>query len=222
MAARAKADEHLQEPITRFWKWFTENEERLKRFYSAKQFERLTAEINHELDQVERQLAWEIGPGKTKPYLLTISGEGDLRLWQTAELMIDRAPDLPDWEFYSSRPPRPAADVVQLPESDARFETADWQFVAIERPEVGRVDLVVIDDQLAAAESDSALKVVSIYLDQVLGEDMVESWIGRFSVESRLAARGKKSHPISELPDYLLWVTHRENEPLRKPTDRLQ
>jgi hypothetical protein len=160
--------------------------------------------------------------GKKKPYLLTISAEGNPKLRQIADLMVERAPELGEWEFCSSRPARPAPGAVQLPESEERFETSQSEFVPVEQPERGRLDLVVVDDQLAGADRESARRAVSLYLDQLLGEDTVELWIDRFSVESRLAAHGKKSVKMAELSDYLLWVTHRETNPVRSPADRLQ
>jgi hypothetical protein len=208
--------------VRRFWDWFTANAESLKALYSGSQFERLAGEMNRELDRVEPQLAWEMGAGKRKPYLLTISAEGNPRFREIADLMVDLAPDLGGWEFYSARPARPAPRAVRLPESGERFETSEWEFVPVERFERRGLDLVVVDDQLARSDREAALRAVSLYLDQLLGEDTVETWIGTLSVESRLAAHGKKSHKMTELPDYLLWVTHRETNPLRKLTDRVQ
>jgi len=208
--------------IKRFWTWFVANADRLKGLYANERFEDLTQEMNRELDRVEQQLAWEMGPGKQKPYLLTISSEGNPRLREIADLMIELAPDLKGWELYSSRPARPAPKVVRLPESGEAFETADWEFIPMENPEKGRLDLAVVGDQLARSDREPALRAVSLYLDQLLGEDTVEMWIGEFRVESPIAAHGKKAYKITELPDYLLWVTHRENNPLRSRSERVQ
>src|SRR5258708_4225503 len=68
------------EAIVRFWRWFGHSAERLKTLYSTNQMDNLMREVNRQIDKVEPELAWEMGPGKKKPYLLTISGEGDLRL----------------------------------------------------------------------------------------------------------------------------------------------
>lgn len=208
--------------IKHFWAWFAANSERLKDLYTNERFENLTQEMNRELDKVEPQLAWEMGPGKQKPYLLTISSEGNPRLRKIADLMVELAPELERWELYSSRPARPAPKVVRLPESGEAFETEDWEFIPVEKPEKGRLDLVVVGDQLARSGRDPALRAVSLYLDQLLGEDTVETWIGEFSVESPIAAHGKKTYKITELPDYLLWVTHRETNPLRSHSERVQ
>lgn len=79
-----------------------------------------------------------------------------------------------------------------------------------------------MDDHLAESDRQCALKAVSIYLDQLLGEDAVERRVGRFKVESNDEARGKETFKITELPDYLLWVTHREANPLKKSVDHMK
>jgi len=208
--------------IRRFWTWFAANADRLKSLYANNRFDDLSQEMNRELDTVEPQLAWEMGPGKQKPYLLTISSEGNPRFREIADLMIELAPDLKGWELYSSRPARPAPKVVQLPESGEAFETADWEFIPMENPAKGRLDLVVVGEQLARSDRQPALRAVSLYLDQLLGEDNVEMWIGEFRVENPITALGKKTFKITELPDYLLWVTHRETNPLRSRAERVQ
>lgn len=206
--------------IRRFWRWFVANAERLKSLYSTERLERLASEVNRELDKVEPELAWEMGPGKKKPYLLTISGEGNPRLRELADLMIQLAPsDLAGWELYAARPARPAPAVVRLPESGETFETVEWKFIPLEHPKSGRLDLVIVDDRLAHSDRETALKAVSLYLDQLLGEDTVETWIGEFRVESPIISHGNRMYKMAGLPDYLLSVTRREQNPLRKPTN---
>lgn len=208
------------EAIGRFWRWFAASAERLKNLYSTNRLEGLTREINRELDKVEPELAWEMGPGKKKPYLLTISGEGNPRLRELADLMIRLAPtNLEGWELYAARPARSAPEVVRLPESGESFKTVDWKFIPLEHPKSGRLDLVVVDDQLARSVRETALRAVSLYLDQLLGEDTVETWIGEFRVESPIAAYGNRMYKMADLADYLLSVTRREKHPLRKPTN---
>ena len=91
--------------------------------------------------------------GRMKPYLLTISAKGNPWRRQIADLMVARAPELGEWRFDSSRPARPAPSAAQLPESGARFETSAGDFVSMERPERGRLDLVVV-----AASPERAFK----------------------------------------------------------------
>jgi len=208
------------EAIRGFWDWFATGAEKLKKLYLDDRLESLMQMVNRELDKVEPQLAWEIGPGRAKPFLLTISGEGDPKLRQIADFMIQLAPDLESWEFYSSRPARPAPAVVRLPESAESFTTSEWWFIPIEQPPIEQLDLIIVDDKLARSDREPALRAVSIYLDQLLGEDTVETWMGEFKIKSSIAIHGKKAYKMAELPDYLLWATHRERNPLRKPDSR--
>jgi hypothetical protein len=202
--------------IETFWNWFLANSEHLGDLYKNRNFAELTSNMNVEIDRINNQLAWEIGAGTAKPYLLTISSEGNPDLRPIADEIIQAAPDLPNWEFYSAKPARTPSAKVTLPERKLEFDTTRWQFVPLERPELGRLDLLVLDDDLAFSERDAALKAVGIYLDQILGEDTVEEWIGHFDVETPHGSQ-LKTYAMTELPDYLYWVTHREKNPLRHP-----
>jgi hypothetical protein len=222
MGGHRTSKTHLVEAIKYFWKWFAENSENLKSFYEGDQLEDLSLEIGSELDKIDPQIAWEMGPGKKQPYLFAISGEGNPQLVKIAHLIVQLAPELQDWELYSSRPSRPAPRVVRLPESGEAFDTGEWEFIPLEQPGKGRLDLIIVSGQLAGAERANALRAISIYLDQSLGEDVVEDWIGKFKVESPVASRGNKTYKIAELPDYLLWVTNRKDNPLKKASDHTQ
>lgn len=222
MGALPTSREYLIETIKSFWKWFAENSDDLKVIYESGRLEDLAREIGRELDKIEPQIAWEMGPGKKQPHLFALSGEGNSKLREIADLIVQLAPKLKGWEFYSSRPARPAPGVVRLPESGQSFDTMEWEFIPLERPEKGRLDLTIVSDQLSGAERANALRAISIYLDQSLGEDVVEDWIGEFKVESPDASRGNKTYKIAELPDYLLWVTNRKDNPLKKASDHTQ
>jgi len=214
-------DQALIEPIKSFWHWFATNTSGLANMYSNRAFDDLSKAVSRELDKVEEQLAWEIGPGKSKQYLFTISSEGNPRLRQIAETMIRFAPELPGWEFYSSKPPRQPAGKVYLPERNIEFDTSGWKFIPLEHPEIGRLNLLVLDERLALSDREAALKAVSIYLDELLGEDTVENWIGEFEVGSPDEAKVHKVHDMAEMPDYLYWATHREVNPLKKQVAQL-
>ena len=162
--------------IEHFWSWFLANVEMLKDLYENRRLDELAQEMNREIDRIEPQLAWEMGPGIHGPYLLTISSEGNTRLREIADQMIKLAPNLSGWEFYSSRPGRPAPKTVRLPESGETFETTDWEFVPVENSEKGRLDLVVVGDQLASSDRDPALRAVSLYLDQLQKNGRKVDW----------------------------------------------
>jgi len=202
--------------IQEFWDWFAANRKKLELLYKDRSLEELALQLTREIDKIEPQLAWELGPGKREANLLTISAEGNRDLRKIADLVVQMAPPLKGWEFHSSKPPRPAPEVVRLPESGETFVTTHWEFVPLERYRIGRLDLIIVDDSLAQANREPAIKAVSIYLDEMLGEDTVEKWIGKFEVSNRSTVAGKTKYKMTELPDYLEWATNRSKSPLTR------
>lgn len=205
------------ESIDAFWRWFISSSEELKGLYQKHNFGELSARMGRALDRVHSDLAWEIGPGESAPFLLTISSEGNPSLRALADKMIEVAPALSGWEFYSSKPARKPPAAVRLVERGVNVNTQLWKFSPIDRPDVGRIDLTIIDEELANLadlDREAALKAVSIYLDQVLGEDTVEAWIGRFDICHSEPSPTGEAFEMKEIADYLYWATHREQDPI--------
>jgi hypothetical protein len=201
--------------IEDFWAWFAQNSSQIIDLYSRNDVMDLSDLINHQINKIDKQLAWEIGPGIHKPYLFTISSEGNFSLRPVAEKMIGAAPALIEWEFYYSRPSREPAARVRLPGRNLQFDTSGWKFVPLEHPDRGKLDLLIMDEQLARSEPEASLTAVSIYLDQLLGEDTVETWIGKFNIDNPSESHHEKLYDMAELSDYLYWAIHRETNPLK-------
>lgn len=197
--------------IQEFWVWFQGSAPRLARLYEAKNLERLSKEMNRRLDAISEELPWEIGPGRERRYSLTFSPEGNHRLFVLVQRVLRHAPDLPSWELHSSRQPRPPLRVVKLPERGLSFRTERWRFVPETDARIRRIHLTILDTGLASAERDASLKAVSIFLDQFLGENTVEDWLGTIAV-ARPSAK-LRSYPISDLPNYVASLSRKGAKP---------
>jgi hypothetical protein len=204
---------------TRFWGWFRQNAGRIESLYDRGNLEELSSMMNLQLDAVAPGLAWEVGPGKRMEYSLTISAEGNSKLRSIVNEILRRAPKIRGWEFYGFKQRRPAPRAINLPERGLRVSTENWQFVPEEDRRRGRIHVTVLDDQLAEIGKQAALRAVSLFLDALLGEETVEEWLGQISVAAQGGTK-TKIHHISRLPDYILWATHREKDPLLKPDSR--
>jgi hypothetical protein len=214
--ARAKTQR-----IVEFWAWFQDARSKIESLYEQGNFEALNSLVSSALDAVEPMLAWEIGPGKGTCYSLTISAEGNPELRGIVDATVEGAPKVPTWEFNRFKQPRPAPRAINLPERRLRVRTGKWQFIADEDRALGRIHVTVLDDQLARMDKGAALRAVSLFLDALLGEEAVEEWLGEIRVSPRADARTKtKIHHISRLPDYILWATHREKNPISKVGSR--
>jgi hypothetical protein len=119
MAAQDKNNGAIQ----RFWEWFAERSTYLSSLHSSGHTDRLATLINGQLDKINPQLAWELGPGKNTKNSLTTTGEGNPSLRLLAEQMITAAPKLGDWELYATKQPREAPSTIRLPERNLELST---------------------------------------------------------------------------------------------------
>jgi hypothetical protein len=197
----------------RFWAWFATHSGELKLLYSNGNQEELARRMNRAVDRIDSALAWEIGPPRESGrHTLTLTGEGNPELRRLADEMITVAPAMKDWEFHNARLARTPPERILLASQGSELATASWSFAPVERAETGRLDLTVYGDNLSDLPREKALQAVSLFVDAALGEDAVEEWIGR--IEIAASTSEQKTYPLTELPDYLFWVTRREKNPL--------
>jgi hypothetical protein len=146
-------------------------------------------------------LAWEVGPGKTKSNMLAISAKSNWALRPETDKVVAAAPTIERWEFYPSIPPRDPPPVIELGQK-LRIETAAWKFVPEYDQRQGKIHLTIVDDKLAALERERAFHAVLVFLDGALGEDTVETRIGNIEIEP--SATGLDSlYAIHELCNYI-------------------
>jgi len=170
------------EAISAFWRWFSNHHRDVEAALDRNNTAGLTQQMNAQIDKLSSEIAWEIGPGLVKPYMLVFPTAGGEESKVAVGRIMERAPRIEGWEFHASRPTRPYPPEIQLPEQGLTIQTLDWHFVLKATPNADRFDLQILDDKLASLDERTALTAVFILLDSVLGEDMVERWIGDIKV----------------------------------------
>jgi hypothetical protein len=170
--------------INAFWQWFSNHHSDIEARLDRSDTDDLTGQINAQVNALSPQLAWEIGPGLVAPYMLVFPAEGDAARKAVVEKIMEAAPRLEGWEFHTSRPTRTFQPEVQLPGRGLSFRTTGWHFELKPSATSDRLELRIFDDELARVDEKTALTVVFILLDAVLGEDIVERWIGNIRVLS--------------------------------------
>ena len=183
------------EAISVFWRWFSDHHRNIEAALDRDNTAELTRQMNAQIDKLSSEIAWEIGPGLVKPYMLVFpTAGGDESKVAVGELV--KATD-EGWEFHAARPTRPFPPEIQLPEHGLAIQTIAWQFVLEPAANSDRFNLHVLNDKLAGLDERTALSAVFILLDTVLGEDMVERWIGDVRV---LKASGRRDGlPMPEI-----------------------
>jgi hypothetical protein len=184
-----------REQIEEFWRWFAGAREEIAKLLDARNARELADMIQARLSRLYPSLQWEVGPGLRKEFQFVISPGGRLELRPLIREIVGRAPELPDWEFHGSRQPAPGRLTVTLPESGVTISARGWTFSHSLNPLTARIDLILHDDRLCKLENVPRLRAALLILDGLLGEELVEDWLGDLAVTpSRRDAR-----PIEDL-----------------------
>lgn len=102
-AARADA-------VDDFWEWFAYEHEAL--VAPATRVDRHEA-LAYWLGRIEPALSYDLDEGGRRK-TLTVSADGDVNLFRTAELMIDRAPKVKGWKFVALRQKQRTLEAVTV------------------------------------------------------------------------------------------------------------
>jgi hypothetical protein len=177
-----KTSDISDDAISSFWCWFSEHHHDVEAMLDRDETTELSRQINTRINLLSPELAWEIGPGLVEPYMFVFPTAGDSERKAVVGRIMEKAPRIEQWEFHTSRPTRPFQPEVQLPDRGVSFRTSAWLFTLKPSRTSDRFELQIFDDSLASFDEKTALTAVFILLDAVLGEDIVERWIGNIRV----------------------------------------
>jgi len=188
--------------IRAFWQWFSTHQCEVARMLDMDDTAGLARVMNEQMDALTSGLAWEIGPGLVEPYMLVLPAEGDVNRRMVIARILEAAPRLEGWEFHSARPTRPFQPEVRLPDKHLTFQSSKWRFRLAPSANSDRFDLEIFDDELATHDQTTGLTAAFILLDAVLGEDIVERWIGNIQILPRDKTHGN-SLPMPAISERL-------------------
>lgn len=124
-----------------FWDWVTDNIEKLTP-------DNITDEYIELLDSEIKKLgdfSWEIGfDERVNKNFLTISPEGDPELLVESKFIVDQAPNIKEWIFYSAKPPKQWKLIFDLviENENVKINANKWQYVLYKYPD-NVYDLVI-------------------------------------------------------------------------------
>ncbi len=187
--------------LNKFWDWFVDNSLHLSS-------ERITPETIASLDakmlDINPDLSWEIGPGKSKPSLFVISPNLNKNLVEAAKTVICAAPDLPGWEFYATRQSKIWNHQFSMKGSEGeelRLNTSKWVFVRLLHSN-GFRELILSDSRLPELTEKDCWQAAAIVLESILGEEVMMNEIDGFSLLASLAPKlQENARPLTILND---------------------
>jgi hypothetical protein len=152
--------------ILNFWSWFSKNSNSL-------QSDSYDQNILDELDNIisNWDLGWEIGPGLSKENSLTISPNGNKNLLDITNGIIDKAPMLDNWDFYSTKQSKENWHLARLVGTDFEIDASNWKYVLL-KYEDGKVEILIKADTLSDLDKETKELAVDLILTNLLGEKL--------------------------------------------------
>jgi hypothetical protein len=184
------------DPIAAFWTWWTASGAAEIAAAIARKDPGSTADLlSRHVSRIHPNLDWELGAGLHARHVLVVTAAGDPGTRAIARRWLRAAPVSDElWEYADMR--RPAPDVT------IRFEgmppvQIDAALVSIE-PDTREAALHVAVHHPTFRElpEDLQKRVTFLLLDLVLGEELVETWVGAIDTAVEQPA---DAVPIAEL-----------------------
>lgn len=162
-----------------WWREFAKRHADIAAFFAGKSTMDLPAWMQQHLQAIHPALMWEYGPAlKRNGDRLVITPESRYALRPLVEEILKRAPALPGWEFYGHRPAVAPPEALGLAEGRTGRKPA-LTTAAAARGTFNRIDLTFTSPAVKTEEDvEAAFHEAFILAESLLGEDVLDTWVG--------------------------------------------
>lgn len=169
-------------PTGAFWEWWAGARDRVAHAIDTGGFDaRLIAEVSKAVSSVDPRMAWEFAPGGASKHALCISPEGNPEVRPGALRWLASAPPSDaTWEYHASRQASPTLRTLEI--GDIRLDLNDMRAIASWDASRRRIDVRLWHPAFERAPEPLRQQASFLFLDNLLGEDQVERWIGQLDV----------------------------------------
>ncbi|MFK4082638.1 DUF695 domain-containing protein [Kribbella sp. NPDC020789] len=191
---RRKAAVVEADPIGAFWSWWTATGAALVAdAIDRKQPAEIGGTLSEWVNRVHPELDWELGPGLHARHALIVTAAGNPSRRATARRWLRSAPPSDHlWEYADLRRPGPVSTI----QFEGLPAVPIEQSVVEVDPDASSIHVGVYHPAFPALPVEVRQRVTFLILDLVLGEEMVETWIGAIDTLDAVPAEAR---PISEL-----------------------
>jgi hypothetical protein len=162
--------------IAAFWAWWATARDRVAAGIADGSVRTLVDEISEQVQAIDKRLAWELSKGTSARHALVVSPEGDPAVRALAVRWHDAAP-APDaiWEYHPSRQP---SELGMLELGGVAIDLRRYRAIAGWDEGRQRLDVRLWHPDLTTAPEPLRMHAAYLFLDNLLGEDAVERWVG--------------------------------------------
>jgi len=162
--------------IAAFWEEWPRLRGGLEREIASGEYGDGTADLTDLIESIDPSLEWELAPGQAALYALCLSAAADPGLRPLTERWVRAAPPPdPIWEYH---PARVAVEPSAVMAGDIEVHPAAATAVIEQDPGAEELDVAVGHPDFGLLDESLRLQAVFRFLDDLLGEDAAELWIG--------------------------------------------
>ena len=162
-----------------FWTWWPANRDRIAAAITSGGFDgRLIEDISRAVRTIDPAMAWELSPGRSAQHAFCISPEGNAALRPAALRWLAAAPPADaTWEYHASKQAAPSLTGLKV--GNATFDLQAMRVIGSWDETRQREDVRLWHPGFAGSPEAVRIQVGFIFLDNLLGEDAVERWVGQ-------------------------------------------
>jgi hypothetical protein len=167
----------IVQKIDAWWRAFQNKSKDISALFSRKSEWDLPAWMEEHFHAIHPQIMWEYGPAlKKEGERLVMTPESAHHLRPLVDAILSRAPQLPDWEFYTHRLPESTEQAIASVKGRAGVDLSSFKVQAA-KGSFNRVDLTFTSEVFTSAD-DSAQSAAFVATECLLGEKILDEWIG--------------------------------------------
>jgi hypothetical protein len=189
--------------IDAWWKAFRERAPEISRVFSRTGEMDIPGFMDEHLKVISPELMWEFGPGPGGAgHSLVITPELSKHLRPLVDVILERAPKMEGWAFYGYRMPSPVEWGIQAVLGRTGHDLTGAGFEA-RMGEAGSINLTYHLPATFKGTADEANGVAFVATEAILGEEILNTWIGEMKGQPPAGLIGKllrKIKPVNSKP----------------------
>jgi len=188
-AAWVAQHEEKLEAIDGWWKAFEAYSPELEKVLQGQHLATLEAWMQEHLASLDPEIMWEFGPGLRGGYRLVLTPESLYSLRPLVTTLIERAPELPGWEFYGYRLPENVDLLEAILRARGQRSLEDTR-VVVKAGVNHIVDFEFQCPDFKGPDDEDARSAAFVALETLLGEHDLNVWVGYIDVAKGDGASG--------------------------------
>jgi hypothetical protein len=165
-----------------FWAWWAGARDRVANAIETGGFDaKLVSEVSRAVAWIDPRMAWEFARGTSARHALCLSPEGNAEIRPAALRWLASAPPADEtWEYRASRQAAQSLSVLEI--GGRRMDLGEMRAPASWDARRRRLDVQLWHPAFEGAPRGLPEQAAFLFLDNLLGEDQVERWIGQVDV----------------------------------------